>query len=364
MNVAADSQAHLKVVDSTGTTHYVECLRCALKLLKNCSEITITANCDWNGPNYAITINLKNDGNITNVNPPTALFIDGGCTKNRVVYNQAAADALLAHNGSSTYLTMMQNTTIPSNATVLTIAKAAAMYGFIASPDPTPTPTPTASPSPTPIQSPTATPSYTIQPTASPTIAPTKTPAPTATPSPEPVTAQVCEACGMEVNPEAQAKYVIVDGNGTKHYAECFMCALNLINDYDQLTITTYCDWYGPNYPVTVQSSQFGKEVNVSPSNAMFLNGGSCVINRVAYNQTAADELLRNGFSMYTLQAQHYDLPSETKVSTIVVAATNTGQKDTPQSPIPLLTIGAIAGVAIIALSIIAYKKLNLSIIK
>ena len=35
MMVAADSQAHLKVVDSTGTTHYVDCLKCAFKLLKN-----------------------------------------------------------------------------------------------------------------------------------------------------------------------------------------------------------------------------------------------------------------------------------------------------------------------------------------
>lgn len=96
MMVAPDAQTHLKAVDSTGTTHYVDCLRCALKLLKSYDEINITTNCDWNGPAYVITINLKDYVNTTNVTPSSALFIDGGCTKNRVIYNQGAADALIA----------------------------------------------------------------------------------------------------------------------------------------------------------------------------------------------------------------------------------------------------------------------------
>ena len=357
MMVAADCQAHLKVADSTGTVHYVDCLKCALKLLKTYGELNVVATCDWNGPNSVITINLKNFVNSTTVNPPTALYIDGGCTKNRVVYDQAAADALFAHNGTSQYTTALQNVTIPSNATVLTVPQAATMYAFTSNPDPTPTPspTPTASPSSSPI------PTVTSQPSSPPT--PTKTPTTTATPSPTVIATQTCEACGMDVAADAQAKYKVTDGTGAVHYAECYMCALNLINKFDQVTITSYCDWYGPNYNVTVVSSQFGKVVNVTPQTAMFLNGGSCVINRVAYNQSAADALVANGFSMYTLPMQHYDLPKETKLTTVtqeaMTLAKNTTNQ-TPTLPFPII-IAALAGAAIIALSIASYKKLKAS---
>jgi hypothetical protein len=358
MMVAADAQAHLKVVDSTGTTHYVDCLKCALRLLKTYGELNVTTTCDWNGPAIVIAINLKNytDGhyvNSTTVNPSSALFIDGGCTKNRVVYNQAAADALLASNGTSQYITMLQNVTIPSNATVLTIPQAATMYAFVASPDPTPTPTPT------PPTSPTVTPILTAKP--SPSVTPTKTSAPTATPKPAAVTIQTCEACGMDVPADAQAKYSITDGNGIVHYAECYMCALQLINRYDQVTIASYCDWYGPNYTVTVESSQYGKVVNVTPSTAMFLNGGSCVINRVAYNKSAADALLANGFSKYTLSEQHYDLPTGTKATTVEEAAmtfADTSPAPTSQTPL-ILIVATVVGVAIIATTCVAFWKMK-----
>jgi hypothetical protein len=352
MTVASDAQAHLKVVDENGTRHNVECLKCALKLLKTCSEITITTNCDWNGPNSVITINFKNGVNSTTVNPPTALLIDGGCTKNRVVYDQAAADQLLANNGSSPYLTAIQNTTIPSNATVMTFAQAAAKYGFIATPDPTPTPTPPATVSPTITRS---TPQPTAKPTPKPTVSPTNKP----TPAPTIITVKDCEACGMEVNADAQARYIIVDGSGQTHYVECFMCALNLLNDYDNLTITTCCDWYGSSYPITVQSQQFGAVVNVTPSTAMFLKGGSCVTNRVAYNQTAADQLLANGFSQYTLSEQCYDLPADTTVALVANYALVSAKNDVnPTATGPVLIAGT-AGAAIIALSIVAYKRLR-----
>jgi hypothetical protein len=359
MMVAPDAQMHLKVVDSTGTTHYVDCLRCALKLLKTYDQINITTNCDWNGPTYAVTINLKDYVNSTVVTPSTALFIDGGCTKNRVVYNQAAADALIANNGTSSYLTMMQNVTIPSDAAIMTIDQAAIKYGFVSSPDPTPTPSPT--PTASPISSPTY--SFTATPTAKPTASPTpiKTPDPTLTPSPTDIVSQTCESCGMEVPPNAQAKYIITDGNGVTHYAECYMCALNLINKYDKLTVNSYCDWYGPNSTVTVESSQFGKTVSVTPTTAMFLNGGSCVINRVAYNQTAADALLANGFSMYTLPMQHYDLPPTTKVTTVENAAltfASTSHPSATQTPL-LLIVATVIGVIIVSIAGLAFWKMK-----
>jgi hypothetical protein len=349
MMVTADSQTHLKVVDSTGSTHYVDCLKCALKLLKNFGELNITATCDWNGPNSIITINLKNFMNSTIVIPSTALYIDGGCTKNRVVYDQAAADALFANNGTSQYSTAIQNVTIPTNATVLTIPQAANLYAFTSSPDPTQSATPTTSPTTSSI------PTSTTHPSASPTV----TIPQISTPNPTIITTQTCEACGMDVAADAQAKYTIIDGNGLTHYAECYMCALNLIKHYDKLTITSYCDWYGPNYTVTVQSQNFGKEVTVTPSAAMFLNGGSCVINRVAYNQTAANALLLFGFSKYTLPEQHYDLPKETNVTTVAQAALTLTTNNNNQTPTVPLIIGVLAGIAIVSLSVVAYKKLK-----
>jgi hypothetical protein len=166
----------------------------------------------------------------------------------------------------------------------------------------------------------------------------------------------------MEVPPDAQVKYIITDGTGSVHYAECYMCALRLINKYDSVNIASYCDWYGPNYTITVASLQYGKEVTVTPSTALFLNGGSCVINRVAYNQTAADSLLSNGYSKYTLPEQHYDLPSNTEVSGVVQAALVFNQNAITQNPqaIPFpLIMGVIAGAAIIVLSIVAYFRIS-----
>ncbi len=140
------------------------------------------------------------------------------------------------------------------------------------------------------------------------------------------------------------------------------MCALNLLKKYDQLTISTYCDWYGSDYPITVQSSNYGANVTVTPSTAMFLNGGSCVINRVAYNQTAADLLLANGYSNNTLSSQHYPLPSDTKIISVSQAAVEFSQNKATLNPgeIPsLLIVGAVAGVAVVVLSVVAYFKMG-----
>jgi hypothetical protein len=140
------------------------------------------------------------------------------------------------------------------------------------------------------------------------------------------------------------------------------MCALNLLKNYDQLNISSYCDWYGPNYTVTVQSSNYGKNVIVNPSTAIFLNGGSCVINRVAYNQTAADLLLANGYSDNTLEMQRFALPSNTKVSSVVQAAvTFSGNRSTLSSqsiPYPLIVV-SIVGIAIIGSAVVAYFRVK-----
>lgn len=365
MTVDSVSQAHLKVVDSTGTIHYVDCLKCALKLVPKYDSLNITATCDWYGPTNSINIVLKDHEDTVTVSPQSALFIDGTCTKNRVLSNQTAVDAIFANNGRSPYLAALQNVTIASNATVMSVVQAARTYAFTDSP--LPSVTPTTSPSPTPSPSPAPSSTATVYPSTTPTSTPkpvTPNPTPTAnptaiTPAPTAFTTKTCEACGMDVTAETQAKYTIVDGTGQAHYAECIMCALQLVNRYDQLTISTYCDWYGPNYTITLQSSNFGKDVTVMPSTAMFLNGGSCVINRAAYNQTAADQLLINGYSTYTVSEQRYSLPTDTKVSLMATAAMSYAQTIAqPLSNLPVI-LAAAAGIAIIVVSILAFKKLN-----
>ena len=165
----------------------------------------------------------------------------------------------------------------------------------------------------------------------------------------------------MDVTPESQTRYIVTDGTGNVHYVECVMCAMQLINNYETLHIETYCDWYGPNYPITVDTSNFGKTVSVNPSTAIYLRGGSCVTARVAYNQTAADNLLANGFSQYTSPEQQYTLPSTTQVKS-VNDAINTwyAQANTTGAPTSLMiTLFLVVGAAIIGGSIIAYKKMK-----
>jgi len=167
----------------------------------------------------------------------------------------------------------------------------------------------------------------------------------------------------MDVSPQEQSRYIVTDGNGNVHYVECFMCALNLVNDYQTVHIVTCCDWYGPNYPITIDSTNFGQTVTVSPATAMFLRGGSCVTARAAYNQTAADNLLANGFSQYTLPQQQYAMPSTTEVK-LVTEAINTwyAKQNATNTPTSLtLVLVAVVGVAVIAGSLIAYKKLKRS---
>ena len=351
MTVDVTGQARFKIFDATGTSHIACCPVCALRMQRTYGDLNITAFCDYYGPSYPITIISRNNGTDVTVNPSTALIIAAGsCTKNRIVYDSSAADALLAppNNGTSKYLSPLSNDTVAANATRLTVTQAALINGVGL---------PTASPSPSPTA--------TLNPT--PSTSPSTSTSPTPTPSPKP-TATIgaileCEACGMDVTSESQVRYRVTDGNGEAHYVECFMCAMQLINDYESLHIETYCDWYGPNYPITVDTSNYGAAVTVSPSTAIYLRGGSCVTARAAYNQTAADNLLANGFSQYTSPEQLYALPSNTEVKQVTEAVeTWYSQPKTTNAPASLmLVLVAGIGVTVIVVSILAYKKLNSS---
>lgn len=389
MTVDVTGQQRFRIFDATGTVHVACCPICALRLQRTYNNLNITSFCDYYGPNYPITIVSSNNGTDITVTPSSVLIIAGGsCTKNRIVYNSTAADLLLAspNNGTSRYLSPMQNDTVAANSTRYTIAQAALINGAgVPSPTPTPTPNPTPLPSqsptqpPTSILTPTNTPQTSSGPTQSPqptdTESPNTSPSPTTQPTESPLQTEIptstpplttsdvlqCEVCGMDVTAESQARYVATDGNGNVHYVECFMCALQLIKDYPTLQIRTFCDWYGPSYPITVDSNNYGANVVVTPPTAMYLRGGSCVTARAAYNQTAADNLLTNGYSQYTSLEQQYALPLTTQVKTVTEAINAWYvQPKTTETPTNLM-LGIVAGVGIlvVAVSVVAYKKIK-----
>ena len=81
----------------------------------------------------------------------------------------------------------------------------------------------------------------------------------------------------------------------------------------------------------------------------------------LAYNQTAADNLLANGFSQYTSPEQQYALPSTTQVKLVNDAiSTWYAQADTTAAPTSLmLALALVVGVVIIVGSVFAFKKLK-----
>ena len=172
---------------------------------------------------------------------------------------------------------------------------------------------------------------------------------------------QTCETCPMQVGADAQQHFAVYDGDGTRHWVECIGCALKLLKTYDTIRIETYCDWYGPDYPVVAEISQQGAVTTVNPSTAVILLGGGCTANRVAYNQTAADELLANGYSEYTMMMMQQALPANTNVTTIQKRALTfaaTSEEAAPQSYL-LPAVIAVVGIVVIAGAIVAYKKVK-----
>ena len=165
----------------------------------------------------------------------------------------------------------------------------------------------------------------------------------------------------MTVTADDQWHFKITDGNGQVHYAECFMCALNLIKNYESLHIETFCDWYGPTYPIYIDSSGHGAQVTVNPPTAMYLYTGACSDNRVAYNQTAADAL-KNNYSQYTSIFQQHAWGSVPTVTTVLEGVNMNNAMSPEEAAKPTMTVFLIVGiavavVAIIAVAVIMYRR-------
>jgi hypothetical protein len=170
-----------------------------------------------------------------------------------------------------------------------------------------------------------------------------------------------CESCPMKVGAQAQEHLQVYDGNGTRHWVDCIGCALKLLNTYDTLHIETYCDWYGPNSTITIDISRHGASTTITPETALLLIGGGCTGNRVAYNQTAADNLLANGYSKYTMMMMQQALPSNTNTTTFSARALTfaSAAPDIGNQNVYVVAAIAIVGATLIIISLVVYKKIS-----
>jgi len=148
------------------------------------------------------------------------------------------------------------------------------------------------------------------------------------------------------------------------------MCALKLVKTYGELNITTFCDYYGPDYPITISAKGYGSEVSVSPTSALIILGGGCTKNRIVLNATAADLLLappNNGASSWLSPLTNATvLPNATRLGVAQAALQYGGGVPSPSpsaasTSTPPSTTGfvfdstsyAIIGVAVIAVIVV-----------
>lgn len=304
MTVDSMGQTRFKIVDPDGNRYYACCPGCAFRLLKTNAELNITSFCDLNGPAYPITIAAKKSGSIATISPTSALVIAGGsCTKNRIVYNAAAADELLGplHNGTSQWLSPMTNATVLPNCTRIGLAEAVLKFGE--------------------------------------------------------GTISSCEKCGMNVDPTGQARLRILDANGTTHIACCPMCALKLLNTTNgQFSMSSYCDYYGPSVPINVRIGAFGSDLQVTPSTVLLIMGGGCTKNRIVVNSTAADALLsfpNNGTSKWLSPMTNDTLLANSTRMTVAQAV----QTVIPEFSAPTMILAFVVLSALITLANKHYRR-------
>lgn len=93
----------------------------------------------------------------------------------------------------------------------------------------------------------------------------------------------------------------------------------------------------------------------------MWLNGGGCTGNRVAYNQTAANALLAKGYSQYAMIMQQQALPANTKVTKIAESGLMYATAATTQEPPSLVTpiLLSAVGVGVAVVGVVMYKRVS-----
>ena len=133
----------------------------------------------------------------------------------------------------------------------------------------------------------------------------------------------------MIITSDMKEHIFITDSQSNRIYACCQACMLRILDPvkgYDQIHIETFCDWYGPEFKIIIEARNHGNSTVVNPDTALLLLGAmvvpGCSNTRIAYNQTAAEMLLMDGYSKYTMIHQRNELPEGTPIRTIQSAAT------------------------------------------
>ncbi len=175
-----------------------------------------------------------------------------------------------------------------------------------------------------------------------------------------------CEACGMAITTESEANYEIFDASTNKRlWACCSGCMLRLAAAHPDMHIDALDSWYGESAQKISIDIADGSVSSVSPDTALIVLGSkvtnSCVSNRIALNQTSAQLLRDNGYNADNpLSPFKTEVPATAPLLTVqqaLVPLKAKGITYTPPSPITMYA-AAIAGVAVLVIGVIAWKKL------
>lgn len=176
-----------------------------------------------------------------------------------------------------------------------------------------------------------------------------------------------CPACGMLITAEMMENFYIVDvGTGQRLYACCPGCMLRLVAKWPDLHIEALDSWYGKAASKIIIEIRNGTVVSVIPESTRLLLGAritkSCSHNRIAINETSVGLLLEKGYNPNNpVTVFKTQLPEGTPVVTIGAALPGLKEMGIAYTPPPLLLIIGIVivGIAILVVSIIAWRKVT-----
>jgi hypothetical protein len=175
-----------------------------------------------------------------------------------------------------------------------------------------------------------------------------------------------CEACGMAITTESETNYEIhEESTNERLWACCSGCMLRLAAAHPDMHIDALDSWYGESAQEISIDIADGSVSSVSPDTTLIVLGSkvtnSCVSNRIALNQTSAQLLIANGYNVDNpLSPFKTEVPATAPLLTVqqaLVPLKTKGITYTPPSPITMYA-AAIAGVAVLVIGIIAWKKL------
>jgi hypothetical protein len=175
-----------------------------------------------------------------------------------------------------------------------------------------------------------------------------------------------CEACGMIITPEMEANIYMLDTNTNQRvWTCCAGCMLRSVAAHHDVHIEIMDSWYGSSAPDTVIEIRNSSVLSITPDTGRLLLGAKivkgCANNRFAINDTSAQLLIQNGYNAANpLTVFKNPLPNGTPIVAVSAALPGmitTGIAYVPPSNLFLVAM-IVVGVAVLLLSIVAWKKL------